>query len=155
MDKICKIYTDGACSGNPGPGGAAAIILNSNNGTKTITFHEEQSTNQRMEIKSVIIALEELLKNNFLEEYIEIYSDSAYVCNCINQKWYEKWFRNGWINSKKESVANRELWETLFCLLDDLEKTSKVKFIKEKGHSGNVLNEQVDQLAVSASRGEN
>ena len=77
------------------------------------------------------------------------------MCNCINQKWYEKWFRNGWINSKKEPVANRELWENLFYLLDVLEKTSKVKFIKVKGHSGNDWNEQVDRLAVSASRGEN
>lgn len=155
MDKICKIYTDGACSGNPGHGGAAAFIIFPNNDIKAVTFHEEQSTNQRMEIKSVIIALEELLENNFLEKYIEIYSDSAYVCNCINQKWYEKWFRNGWINSKKEPVANRELWENLFYLLDVLEKTSKVKFIKVKGHSGNDWNEQVDRLAVSASRGEN
>lgn len=149
-----QVWTDGACSGNPGKGGAAAVIRYSNNTVKELTFHEEQSTNQRMEIKAVIIAISEILKVSHTEKNVEIYSDSAYVCNCINQQWYKKWFENGWINSKKESVANRDLWENLFEGLGELQKEHKVTFIKVKGHSGeNIWNERADRLAVKASQG--
>lgn len=149
-----QIWTDGACSGNPGKGGAAAVIRNINGTIKELTFHEEQSTNQRMEIKAVIIAISEIIKNSHAGKNIEIYSDSAYVCNCINQQWYKKWFENGWMNSKKEPIANRDLWENLFEGLSALEKEYKVTFIKVKGHSGNLFNERVDRLAVKASQGE-
>lgn len=149
-----QVWTDGACSGNPGKGGAAAIIRYTDNMIKELTFHEENSTNQRMEIKAVIIAFKEILKTPHNEENIEVYSDSAYVCNCINQRWYEKWFKNGWINSKKEPVANKDLWVPFFEMLTELEKNHKVSFIKVKGHSGNTWNEKVDRLAVMASKGD-
>lgn len=149
-----QIWTDGACSGNPGSGGAAAIIRYSNSTVKEITFYEEQSTNQRMEIKAVIIAIAEILKTSHDEKNIEIYSDSAYVCNCINQEWYKKWFRNGWINSKKEPVANKDLWENLFQMLNELEEDYQITFIKVKGHSMNTWNERADRLAVRASKGD-
>jgi ribonuclease HI len=149
-----QIWTDGACSGNPGSGGAAAIIRYSNSTVKEITFYEEQSTNQRMEIKAVIIAIAEILKTPHDEKNIEIYSDSAYVCNCINQEWYKKWFENGWINSKKEPVANKDLWENLFQMLNELEEDYQITFIKVKGHSMNTWNERADRLAVRASKGD-
>lgn len=149
-----QIWTDGACSGNPGSGGAAAIIRYSNSTVKEITFYEEQSTNQRMEIKAVIIAIAEILKTPHDEKNIEIYSDSAYVCNCINQEWYKKWFENGWINSKKEPVANKDLWENLFQMLKELKEDYQITFIKVKGHSMNTWNERADRLAVRASKGE-
>lgn len=149
-----QVWTDGACSGNPGSGGAAAIIRYSNSTVKEITFYEEQSTNQRMEIKAVIIAIAEILKTSHDEKNIEIYSDSAYVCNCINQEWYKRWFKNGWINSKKELVANKDLWENLFQMLNELKEDYQITFIKVKGHSMNTWNERADRLAVRASKGE-
>lgn len=149
-----QVWTDGACSGNPGSGGAAAIIRYSNSTVKEITFYEEQSTNQRMEIKAVIIAIAEILKTSHDEKNIEIYSDSAYVCNCINQEWYKRWFKNGWINSKKEPVANKDLWENLFQMLNELKEDYQITFIKVKGHSMNTWNERADRLAVRASKGE-
>lgn len=149
-----QVWTDGACSGNPGSGGAAAIIRYSNSTVKEITFYEEQSTNQRMEIKAVIIAIAEILKTPHDEKNIEIYSDSAYVCNCINQEWYKRWFKNGWINSKKELVANKDLWENLFQMLNELKEDYQITFIKVKGHSMNTWNERADRLAVRASKGE-
>lgn len=149
-----QIWTDGACSGNPGSGGAAAIIRYSNSTVKEITFYEEQSTNQRMEIKAVIIAIAEILKTPHDEKNIEIYSDSAYVCNCINQEWYKRWFKNGWVNSKKEPVANKDLWENLFQMLNELKEDYQITFIKVKGHSMNTWNERADRLAVRASKGE-
>lgn len=149
-----QVWTDGACSGNPGSGGAAAIIRYSNSTVKEITFYEEQSTNQRMEIKAVIIAIAEILKTSHDEKNIEIYSDSAYVCNCINQEWYKRWFKNGWVNSKKEPVANKDLWENLFQMLNELKEDYQITFIKVKGHSMNTWNERADRLAVRASKGE-
>ena len=149
-----QVWTDGACSGNPGSGGAAAIIRYSNSMVKEITFYEQQITNQRMEIKSVIIAIAEILKTSHDEKNIEIYSDSAYVCNCINQEWYKRWFKNGWVNSKKEPVANKDLWENLFQMLNELKEDYQITFIKVKGHSMNTWNERADRLAVRASKGE-
>lgn len=106
-----------------------------------------------MEIKAVIIAIAEILKTPHSEKNVEIYSDSAYVCNCINQQWYKKWFENGWVNSKKEPVSNRDLWESLFEGIGELQKEHNVSFVKVKGHGGNTWNEKVDRLAVKASQG--
>ena len=149
-----QIWTDGACSGNPGPGGAATVIRYPGGTVRELSYHEDNRTNQRMEIRAVIIALSEIIATPHSEKNIEIYSDSAYVCNCINQKWYEKWLVNGWVNSKKEPVANRELWESLLKNLDILKESHNVSFVKVKGHSGNTWNEKVDRLAVLASKGE-
>lgn len=145
-----QIFTDGACSGNPGCGGAAALIIYPNGEEKEVLYSEDMTTNQRMEIKAVIIAISEILKSPLPTENINIYSDSAYVCNCINQKWYKNWLNNGWRNSKKEPVKNKDLWESLLEGISILEKEHKINFIKVKGHSENVMNERVDKLAVFA-----
>ncbi|AFS78251.1 ribonuclease H [Gottschalkia acidurici 9a] len=142
MDKII-IYTDGACSGNQNNeniGGFGAVLLYKDH-KKEVYGGEINTTNNRMEIKACIEALKTLKRKDIP---VEVYTDSAYVCNCINQKWYIKWRSNGWINSKKEPVENKELWMELLDLIESLEN---LKFIKVKGHSGVELNELADSLA--------
>ena len=136
------IYCDGACSGNQfgnNVGGWGAVLIFKNK-KKEIFGGEKNTTNQRMELTACIKALEQLKSKQYS---IEIYSDSAYLINCINQAWYKKWEKNGWKNSKKEPVENRDLWETLLELINDYNP----KFIKVEGHSGIALNERVDKLA--------
>ncbi len=136
------IYCDGGCSGNQfadNRGGWGAV-LKFKDKTKEIHGGERNTSNQKMELTACIKALEEIKSNN-LE--IEIYSDSAYLVNCMKQKWYEKWQRNGWRNAKKEPVANKELWMKLL----DLKEKYQIHFYKVAGHSGIELNELADQLA--------
>lgn len=140
MKKVI-IYTDGACSGNPGPGGWGTILMYE--GTKKeISGGKKNTTNNVMEITAVIEGLK-LLKYPCI---VEIYSDSAYVVNAFNQHWISNWKKNGWKNSKKEDVKNRELWEELESLL----KPHDVTFIKVKGHSDNEFNNRCDELARNA-----
>ena len=138
------IYTDGACSGNPGPGGWGSILMYKGN-KKEISGASEDTTNNIMEITAVIEALK-LLK---YECNVKVYSDSAYVVNAFNQKWIQGWKKNGWKNSNKEEVKNRELWEEL----DSLVNIHNVTFIKVKGHSNNELNNRCDELARNAIKG--
>ena len=140
MQKVI-IYTDGACSGNPGPGGYGAILMYENN-KKEISGGSKQTTNNIMEITAVVEALK-LLK--FACD-VDVYSDSSYVVNAIEKKWIEKWQRNGWKTSSKEPVKNKELWEELDLLI----KKHNVKFIKVKGHSDNIYNNRCDELARNA-----
>ena len=140
MPKVI-IYTDGACSGNPGPGGYGAILMYENN-KKEISGGSKQTTNNIMEITAVVEALK-LLK--FACD-VDVYSDSSYVVNAIEKKWIEKWQRNGWKTSSKEPVKNKELWEELDLLI----KKHNVKFIKVKGHSDNKYNNRCDELARNA-----
>lgn len=133
------IYTDGACSGNPGPGGWGAVLMHNDN-IKEISGYNKNTTNNIMEITAVIEALK-LLK---YECEVEIYSDSAYVVNAFKQKWIENWKKNNWKTSNKEDVKNKELWEEL----DRLVSMHKVKFIKVKGHSDNEWNNRCDELAT-------
>jgi ribonuclease HI len=102
------IYTDGACSGNPGPGGWGAVIFDNENKQKNISGSEENTTNNRMELSAAIMALEEVNTNS----EITIYTDSTYVKNGITE-WVLKWKENGWKNSNKEPVKNKDLWEKL------------------------------------------
>lgn len=142
MNKII-IYTDGACSGNQhtnNVGGYGAVLIY-NNHRKEIFGGEKNTTNNRMELKAPIEALKLIKKNDIS---IEIYTDSAYLCNCMNQKWYVNWQKNGWLNSKKKPVENKELWQELLRLVDEF---TDIKFIKVKGHSGVELNEKADELA--------
>lgn len=139
--KFVKIYTDGACSGNPGPGGWGAILIYGDV-KKEISGGKKDTTNNVMEITAVLEALK-LLKE---ECEVEVYSDSAYVVNAFNQNWIGNWQKNNWRTANKEPVKNKELWEEL-C---DLTKKHKVKFIKVKGHSDNELNNRCDFLATSA-----
>ena len=144
MDKNIKkvtIYTDGACSGNPGPGGYGAILIY-NGKEKEISGGEENTTNNKMEMMGVIKALE-MLKEKC---DVEVYSDSAYVVNSINNKWVYSWKKNNWIKSGKSKAKNIELWEKLLELIS----FHNVKFIKVKGHADNEYNNRCDKLAVMA-----
>ena len=140
MKKV-TIYTDGACSGNPGPGGWGAVLI-CDDVKKEISGAQKHTTNNIMEITAVLEALK-LLK---YECDVKIYSDSAYVVNAFNQGWIYNWRKNNWKTANKEPVKNRELWEELY----DLTKKHKTEFIKVKGHSDNELNNRCDYLATSA-----
>ena len=161
-----EVYTDGAVSGNPGgPGGAAALIM-SNIMKKNclITTHELDTTNQRMEITGIIIALKYIInileKETILEDSssfgneINIYSDSAYCVSTFNLGWIGNWQMNGWINSKKQPVANRDLWEELLKNISIINKKYlyNINFHKVKGHSNNKLNNLVDEYAVKSKK---
>lgn len=153
MSNIVEIWTDGACSKNPGPGGWAAVS-NFNNGPMYIlTGTEKNSTNQRMEISAVFNGLKKSYAH-FKEKGIDsinVYSDSAYVCNCMNDKWYNNWRKNGWKNSKKQPVINQELWEALLENKEYIESNDiKINFIKVKGHTDDEMNNLCDRLAVYA-----
>ncbi len=137
------IYTDGACSGNPGPGGWAAILI-AGNYKKELSGGEAQTTNNRMELAGVINGLRALKRPC----KVTIYSDSAYVVNAFNQNWLAKWMTNGWKNSAKAEVANADLWKELAVLT----ATHKVTFSKVKGHANDELNNRCDELAVAESR---
>ena len=139
MEKVV-IYTDGACSGNPGPGGWGSILMYKGN-KKEIFGNKENTTNNVMELTAVIEGLK-LLK--FPCE-VDLYSDSAYVVNCFNQGWIYNWKKNNWKTSTKGPVKNKELWEELYTLV----KKYKVEFVKVKGHSDNELNNRCDELARS------
>lgn len=140
MKKV-TIYTDGACSGNPGPGGWGAILMY-NETSKEISGASKDTTNNIMEITAVLEALK-LLKE---ECEVKIYSDSAYVVNAFNQGWIYNWKKNNWKTASKDSVKNKELWEELYSLV----QKHKVEFIKVKGHSDNEYNNRCDFLATSA-----
>ena len=134
------VYTDGACSGNPGPGGWAWAVEPSG---PYAAGAEAQSTNQRMELKAV---LEALRANTGL---LEVRSDSTYVVNCFRDRWWEGWLKRGWVNSQKKPVANRDLWEPL---IDEYRRrAAEISFNWVKGHSDDKLNDVVDRLAVEAS----
>ena len=132
------IYTDGACSGNPGPGGWGVILMHGQN-KKELSGGETDTTNNRMELLAVIRGLKTLTKPC----NVELYSDSAYIINAFNQNWIENWQKNDWKTSSKSPVKNKDLWLELLSLL----KVHNVKFIKVKGHSDNQFNNRCDELA--------
>lgn len=136
--KKVTIYTDGACSGNPGKGGWGAILIYGDV-VKELSGGEDNTTNNRMELKAVIEALKALKSPCD----VEIYSDSAYVVNAFTQKWIDNWIKNNWKTADKKSVKNVDLWQELLVLI----KTHNVTFKKVKGHSDNELNERCDKLA--------
>ena len=140
MEKV-TIYTDGACSGNPGPGGWAAVLMY-NGQKKEISGAQKDTTNNIMEITAVIKGLETL---KFPCE-VDLYSDSAYVVNCFSQGWIYNWIKNDWKTADKKPVKNKELWVKLY----NLTKKHKVNFIKVKGHSDNEFNNRCDELAREA-----
>ena len=139
--EIVTIYTDGACSGNPGPGGWGAILFCGEN-RKEISGGKKETTNNVMEVTAVIEALK-LLKYPC---EVTVYSDSAYVVNCFEQGWIYNWKKNGWRTSGKEPVKNQELWEELY----ELTQVHRVAFKKVKGHSDNEHNNRCDELARNA-----
>jgi ribonuclease HI len=135
------IYTDGACSGNPGPGGYGAVLRYGGH-QKEISGGEQATTNQRMELQGAISALE-LLKEPCR---VTLHSDSAYLINAFKQRWFDRWQLNGWKNSKKEDVQNRDLWERLL----ELSRVHTIEWVKVKGHADDELNNRCDQLAREA-----
>ena len=140
-DRLVQIYSDGACSGNPGPGGWAAIVIDGDE-ERELSGGEAQTTNQRMEIRGALEGLRSLSE----PRRVAVHSDSAYVVNCFRDQWYERWLQNGWKNSQKKPVENRDLWEALLAEA----KRHQVTWHKVAGHSGHPLNDRADRLAVAA-----
>jgi ribonuclease HI len=135
------VYTDGACSGNPGPGGWGWAVAPG--GEPHGSGGEVKTTNQRMEIYAVLDALRTLGGDG---RAITVISDSTYVVNCFRDRWWVKWEANGWRNAKKQPVANADLWRPLL----ELVKANDVSWGWVKGHSGDRMNDLVDALAVAA-----
>ncbi|MGZ0052224.1 ribonuclease HI [Brevibacillus gelatini] len=136
-----QIYTDGACSGNPGPGGWGAVLMYGQH-IKEMSGAEPHTTNNRMELLAPIKAL------SILKEpcKVTLYSDSAYLVNCFKQGWYKGWLKNGWKNSKGQQVENQDLWKELLRLME----IHQVEYVKVKGHADNKWNNRCDELATGA-----
>ncbi|MNP22107.1 Ribonuclease H [compost metagenome] len=141
LRKKVIIYTDGACSGNPGPGGYGAILMHDGN-TKEISGGQKDTTNNKMEMMAVIKGLE-MLKFSC---DVEIYSDSTYVVDSIEKGWIYSWKKNNWIKSNKEKAKNIEMWEKILEYMN----IHNIRFIKVKGHSDNEYNNRCDELAREA-----
>jgi len=142
MKNKIKIYTDGSARGNPGPAGYGIVIIKDNK-TKELGGRANHATNNQMEIKACIKALE-YLKKNKINDDIEIYSDSKYVINGI-ESWIENWKKNGWRTAGRKDVLNKELWQDL----DKLNKEYKIKWNYVEGHSGDIYNDRADEIATS------
>ena len=140
MEKVI-IYTDGACSGNPGPGGWGTILMYNGN-KKEISGAKNNTTNNVMELTA---ALEGLKMLKFPCE-VELYSDSAYLVNSFSQGWIYNWKKNNWKTASKEPVKNKEIWEEIY----NLTQIHKVKFIIVKGHADNEFNNRCDEMARNA-----
>lgn len=142
MDEVI-VYTDGACSGNPGPGGWAAY-LEFNGKTRTISGGEARTTNNRMELTAAIMALKALKRSC----RVFVHSDSALLVNAFTKGWIENWQRKGWRKADKKPVENQDLWKDLLSVMNGHEVVWK----KVKGHANNEINNLVDELAVAESK---
>ena len=138
--KTVEIFTDGACSGNPGPGGWGAVLRFAGK-EKELSGGEKEPTNTRMELTAVIKALSALKEPC----KVRLTTDSKYVCDAINQRWVYGWRANGWRKADKKPALNVDLWEELLPLLE----THEVEFLWVKGHAGHPENERCDALAVA------
>ena len=143
MGKV-EIYTDGACSGNPGAGGWAAKLMFGAE-FKEISGFDAETTNNRMELLAAIRGLEALKRAG---DVVELYSDSAYLVKAVQNGWIANWQRNGWKTADKSPVKNRDLWEQLI----ELNEKFRPKYIKVKGHADNPHNNRCDELAVAEIR---
>lgn len=144
--KQVVIYTDGACSGNPGPGGYGAVLLYGAH-RKELAGGFRRTTNNRMELMAAIVALR-ALKGRC---QVRLHTDSQYIVQAIEQGWAVRWQKNGWMRNKKEKAVNPDLWTQLL----ELCRQHEVEFIWVRGHAGNLENERCDQLAVQAAQGAN
>lgn len=142
MEEV-TIYTDGACSGNPGKGGWGAILICGET-KKEISGAEKLTTNNKMELTAPIEALK-LLKRPCK---VKLYSDSAYLINAFTQGWIYNWFKNGWKTADKKDVKNKELWQAIYSFT----KVHSIEWIKVKGHSDNKYNNRCDEMAVAAAK---
>ena len=138
--KTVDIHTDGACSGNPGPGGWAAI-LTYNDSERELSSGERQTTNNRMELQAAIADLQSLREAC----EVRLHTDSKYIVQAFNDGWIAGWQRRGWFTSAKKPVANRDLWEQLI----EVTAVHRVEWIWVRGHANVVLNERCDRLAVA------
>lgn len=136
-----EIYTDGACSGNPGVGGYAAVLFAGGH-KKEISGAVGSTTNNRMELQAVIESLRELKRPCA----VKLYSDSSYVVNAFVKGWIDAWLARGWTNAAGNPVSNQDLWQELL----ELAKPHKIEWIKVKGHADNEYNNRCDELAVAA-----
>ena len=136
-----KIYTDGACTGNPGPGGWGAVIFDQDDKQKNISGSEKNTTNNRMELLAAIMSLKKIKSNS----EVIIFTDSTYVKNGITE-WMKNWKKNGWKNSNKKPIKNKDLW----IKLDKLCQSNSVSWKWVKGHSNNKFNNLADELATKA-----
>ncbi|MBI2712263.1 MAG: ribonuclease HI [Bdellovibrio sp.] len=139
------VFTDGACSGNPGPGGWGSIILRPDGWVKELGGGEKSTTNNRMEILAVISAVETLNEN----EKIQVFTDSQYVIRGITE-WLQNWMAKGWVNSQGESIANQDLWSELATVIEG----RNIIWTYIRGHSGVPGNERADEIAVAFSKGQ-
>jgi len=141
--KHVTIYTDGSCSGNPGPGGWAAVLIFGKH-QKERTGSEGHTTNNRMELRAAVEGL------SMLKEpcRVTLYTDSAYLFKAFTERWIQKWQRNGWRTSAKKDVENKDLWQKLI----ELDELHDIKWAKVKGHADDALNNRVDELAVAARK---
>ena len=147
--KEVHVYTDGASTGSRGPGGYGAVIRWKGR-TEEISGGEKNTTNLRMEVTAACVALETIEE----EHIVTLYSDSSYLVNCMRRGWYKKWRENGWLSSRKEPVANRDLWERL---LEAARRHQEVRWRKIQGHSKTTGqhktgNDRADELAVAAKK---
>ena len=137
--KHVELYTDGACSGNPGPGGWGCVLIYGDN-IKELSGYVPETTNNRMEIFADIEGLRALK----FPCKVTVYSDSAYLVNAFNNGWVNNWIHNGWKNSSKKPVENQDLWKYLLTLIN----LHEVEIIKVKGHADNAFNNRCDQMAT-------
>tara|TARA_E500000178_G_scaffold96424_1_gene95440 strand:+ start:862 stop:1299 length:438 start_codon:yes stop_codon:yes gene_type:complete len=141
--KTIILYTDGACSGNPGPGGWAALLMHGDH-EKMLSGADPNTTNNRMEMMAVIEGLRALQKPCL----VRVHSDSAYIINAFTQGWIDNWIRRGWKKADKKPVENQDLWRDMMQAMDK----HTVEWVKVKGHSDDVLNQRVDEQAVMESK---
>ena len=141
--KTVQIYTDGACSGNPGPGGWGTVLLYGS-AQKEMSGGEAMTTNNRMELLAAVMALRALTEPCI----VELYTDSAYLCNAFRQHWLDHWRSNGWMTSSKKPVENRDLWESLL----EAARIHELHLHKVKGHADNPINNRCDALARGAAK---
>lgn len=141
--KTVILYTDGACSGNPGPGGWGALLI-WNGAEKELSGGEKNTTNNRMEMRAVIEGLRAIKETC----HVKIHSDSALIINAFNQNWIKNWKRRGWKKANKKPVENQDLWKEMLAAM----KPHTIEWVKVKGHSTNELNNRVDRIAVEASK---
>ncbi|MDZ4700050.1 MAG: ribonuclease HI [Rhodothermales bacterium] len=141
--KHIVLYTDGSCSGNPGPGGWAAILIHGAT-QRELTGFEKLTTNNRMELTGAIEGLDALKEPC----EVTLHTDSAYMLRAFTDGWLKKWQKNGWLTASKKPVENQDLWKRLL----ELEKRHKIVWAKVKGHADDRLNNRCDELAVAARR---
>lgn len=142
--KHIKIFTDGACSGNPGRGGYGTILIYKGH-RKELSAGYKQTTNNRMELMAIIAGLEALKEPCV----VDVYSDSRYIVDAVSKGWAQRWRKNNWMRNKDEEAKNPDLWELLLTLLEK----HQVTMHWVQGHAGHELNERCDRLAVKAAAG--